>query len=284
MKKFEKYIYLVFIVILIGALSSTITYIVLNNKTNNQNVNNKNENNSDNENNNMDLKNTVKFKNITTSNSKIIETFDIVMNNKKSVFEIEYSSKNDEANAIINIKLPETKQTLMVDLNEHTTFENFNTDYLKNYIKENNFQFIKGEDNKDYLLVVVEAENFSGGPSAYLYAYDDDMNLVTGDVSYDSCSNDEMMAIVYGPTSNETVEEPGKSGYRNNFNLTKKYDDTINVKIEGDKVYYLKADYNAANDEIDGILEERIYTIKNSKWEYKIKNKFKIITSSGATC
>jgi len=136
MKKFEKYIYLVFIVILIGALSSTITYIVFYNKTNNQNVNNKNENNSDNENNNMDLKNTVKFKNITTSNSKIIETFDIVMNNKKSVFEIEYSSKNDEANAIINIKLPEAKQTLMVDLNEHTTFENFNTDYLKNYIKE----------------------------------------------------------------------------------------------------------------------------------------------------
>ena len=190
--------------------------------------------------------------------------------------------------------MPNSNEENLIDLinlknggltSEDSINKNFNENNLKSKITENSFKFIKGVDNLDYLLIVVETDNFSGGPSVFLYAYNDNLKLVTGDVSYDSCSIDkEAMSIVYGITYNETAEEPGKSGYKNNFNLTKEYNNPINVKIEGNNIYYLKADIDYGNIPADGILEERIYTIKNSKWTYKVNNKFKIIDSSGSAC
>ncbi|HBA37695.1 MAG TPA: hypothetical protein DCY94_03145, partial [Firmicutes bacterium] len=63
-----------------------------------------------------------------------------------------------------------------------------------------------------------------------------------------------------------------------------KEDFYLNLKIEDDKIYYLKAKQNITGEEDYGTLEERIYTINNDKLEYTVKNKFKITWIAGQAC
>lgn len=290
MKRIEKYIYIVLIIILVGVLSAGTTYILMDKKSNPE-IKEKDKQ----EENNNSRENTVKLKKMTTNNNKILQTFDIALNGKEDEFEIEYTYEIDgtgEYSAKIKAKLPNSKEENLINLgniDENLTFEKyinkyFNENYLKSIITEDSFLFIKGDDNKNYMLIVVETENYSSEPSAFLYAYDDNMKLVSGDVSYDKCNfNKEAMAIVYGNTYYEASEEPGKSGYENKFNLSKKYENPINVKIEENKIYYLQViDFMDDDDFVS--MEERIYTIKNNKWIYTVKSKFKATGAAGMSC
>ena len=57
------------------------------------------------------------------------------------------------------------------------------------------------------------------------------------------------------------------------------------LKIDNNKIYYrhpvISTDNNAS---YNGILEERIYTINNSKLKYEVINRYKIIDSAGQAC
>ena len=90
MKKLERYIYIALIIILVSIVCTGATYIVMNEKNNNkteikENINQEKDKEKAPE---IDLANSIKFKEIKTINDKIVEYFDVVLNNKKSILNI----------------------------------------------------------------------------------------------------------------------------------------------------------------------------------------------------
>ncbi len=293
MKKLERYIYITLIIILVGIVCTGVTYIAMNEENNAVTKENMEKEKDNEKENSSQLPNSVKFKEMKTVGNTIVGYFDMVLNNKKTVFKIEYTSEAyQDSFVIIKGKLSNSKEAILIDIaeliNNQDMNKSFNENDLKAKITENNFQFIKGEDNKDYMLVMIEAENFSGNPSAYLYAYNDNLELITGDIGNINCGSNkesEAMDIINGETSIEIAEESLKNGYKNNFKFTKEHNNNVNVIIEGNKIYYLKANLVDNNEDNSfGTLEERIYTLKNSKWIYEVKRRFKIVNVAGATC
>jgi len=82
MRKVEKYIYLILGVILVGVISTGVTYILMD-KENNTEIKENDKQEESKKDNNEKLANSVKFKEIKRDNNKILESFDIILNNKK---------------------------------------------------------------------------------------------------------------------------------------------------------------------------------------------------------
>lgn len=237
-----------------------------------------------------EMADSVKVKEIKKAGEKFIETYDVTMNGKKSTFEIEYNYEYETDYANIYAKIKNTKEPISIEVQETDSEkfknDNFTETNLKKKLTEDDFRFFKGEDGKSYLLVIVKTYHFVSGHSDYLYAFDDELKLVEGDIARDECSNDEAMTIRNDASISMSKEEPGKTGYDDTLGIYKNTDRRfyLNLKIVDDKIYYLKSDYTTATEGNYGTIEERIYTIKDSKWTYTIKDKYKITDGAGQMC
>ena len=95
-----------------------------------------------------------------------------------------------------------------------------------------------------------------------------------------------------------TLEDEEKPWYMDDFNACSSPSNCyINVKVEDNKIYYLvpvlidvaeEEEENSDEEDVEevmtyGELEERVYTIRDSKLEYEVVKRYTIIGVSGLT-
>lgn len=294
MKNIERSIYIVIIVILVGVLSCGITYIVMKDKNSTDTEDNLKENNNSSTNNKSEeeestLTDGVKLLRTYQENDKIFQEFEVLLNSKKSKLQLEYSFYEDDTfevhdygvvgsykeNNVIYSNIIrdnyEEKDGEIKITKTRTKDEILNINKIKSNLNENNFQIIKGEDNKNYLLLYpyTNEESPAGNPTVIL-VFNDDLKLISENLMSKSESPDEILRngfTVNNYIGNAPCEvEKSNEVYKDYKNYT---------KIDNNKIYFLYPIINRSNME-SSILEERIYTINNNKLIYKINNTYKI--------
>jgi len=167
----KKIIIYVVIIIVLGSLSGVVTYVLLNDNDKTKIKENNNES--------AIKEDSVKLLSLYNLNDKIIEEFEITLNNKTEVMKIEYTSEfikkdldYEDSYYMISGKFLENKFYL------NKTYDyNFSIDKIKNDFNEKNFIIIKGTDNKSYLLVTTDF-NLSLNNSILLVFNDNLENLL----------------------------------------------------------------------------------------------------------
>jgi len=225
-----------------------------------------------------ELKHQVTLKSIRTSGEKIIEDFEILINDKTQNISVEFS---DEATTTatmngITVYKAESDETNQDDP-KILSGKNFTTSKVENTFNENNFKFVKGTDDKYYLLMVTYDSKMIGY-EYHLYILNDNLEPLTDDLKFGSCGSDKYMTIT------SMLE-----GFILNDESAWYKEDTLNindsdvteyfVKIENDKIHYLKA---APKNNMTA--EERIYTVGNDKLTYTVANKYEIKEGAGLIC
>lgn len=238
----------------------------------------------------------IAFKDIKTTEDRIVERFDLVMNEKPQVFTLEYTFESDDYSASLTGRFGE--YNLFYDSEDGTVTgrpmnvldefkkRTYTESYISSKFNVDNFKFIEGVDGKMYLMVLATTYNCFVGKTVELYIFDDNLNLVQGDVNYNGCQNDMAMTVMTHTVGYEGREEPSKSGYQDTFGVCDNEDYCyVSVKTEGNKINYLKVmEVNVFGDPDYGKMEEREYIISDSKLTYKVKNSFRIITAAGQAC
>lgn len=291
MKKTEKNIYLVIILILVVVISCGITYILTINKNHEETKepvdNDKKEETPNKEE--LILEDGVTLKNTTMNNDTIIQEYEIILNGKKQNIKIIYTYQlNEDGSEMIEGKLNNEKIYSVLTMNEIPNKDAiFDKDIIEKNFNEKNFSLIKGEDNKNYLTIYNYDSNFITPPTVGLYILNDNLDFITeGLVSNDGCNTKENFMTIASPVGYQ-LENNISPWYENTFiNFDNNLNQDINIKIENNQIYYLVVNKRDSNTENNyGNLEERIYTINNNKLNYKIKNNYKIIeVKKGQVC
>ncbi|HBA37696.1 MAG TPA: hypothetical protein DCY94_03150 [Firmicutes bacterium] len=103
-----------------------------------------------------DLKNSVSLASIKLDGNKIVEKFDVAIDGKDKSFEIEYDYIKNEYYGAIRGKVTGIKEKIQFksDDEEIDKFigDNFNESKIHDMIDVDDFRFIKGVDDKTYLL------------------------------------------------------------------------------------------------------------------------------------
>lgn len=152
--------------------------------------------------------------------------------------------------------------------------EPYDTNMINNNFNESNFSFIKGEDDKNYLIIVSSIGESVAGREEKLFVLDENFDFVNNNlVDYAGNAETDGMTIMSTYTS-YVLDNNAYPWYTDNFkicgNLTECY---INVKIDSHKIYYLVPVYE--NNKLIN-LQERVYTINDAKFEYEVLNDFAI--------
>lgn len=287
MKKIEKYIYIILIIILVGVIASTTTYILTkDNKT------------EEKENKPIEKEpakvDGVKLSKVYNLDDKIIEEFEVTLNGKTTSIKLPFVhevSEGDNFMEVHNITATLNSNNLYHhEIYNYTEKEEnkFDINNIKNRFNEKNFIIIRGTDNKNYLAVIpyinTDYENTE------LFLFNDNLEQIKGNFNlYGICgSNDNM--IILSRTTHYILENDITPNYKNNFNVDIPIpngfsNNNLNIKIENNNIYYLAPILREQLEEGDmGTLEERVYTINNNKLEYKIINKYKIVNGAGQVC
>lgn len=278
MKKVERYIYIILIVILVGILSAGTTYIIIKNNDKTEIKENSNQNEESTKQDGVKLLKTYNL------NDKIIEEFEITLNGKTNNMKIEfdYDEDTEELNThTLSYLGGKLNDNLVLSYIEEDTTKNnlFNISKVKEKFNENNFKIIKGIDNKSYLLLITNTAYVTMHESILLI-FNDNLEQIKGDFEGYSCnSNKEENMVVFTTTSGYKPKNGAPIYYEDGFNLNyhipSAYGEVgVNVKIENNKIYYLIPIFNWDINE-EGILEEREYTLNNNKYEYKVINTYK---------
>lgn len=117
-----------------------------------------------------------------------------------------------------------------------------------------------------------------------LLIFNDELKQIKGnfDGFFGSCSKSENM-IISSTQAGYSLENNIKPYYENEFNIDLEYYLEIYVKVENNIIYYLAHLYDENN--VNGIVEEREYTINNDKLEYKVIKTYKIVeVIAGQVC
>ena len=262
----------VIITILLMIISSGATYIVMQNLNSNNEITKDNENKANKDNQTEDKETNVKkdgVKLVATKNSNgnITESFEVTLNGQKHTFNIEFIYEADttyETPGHILKGIYNDKELYYSSINKDSTkSEYFNITKIREHFNENNFIILKGEDNKNYLALVVNKY-----PDTLMYLFDENLEQIT-DVSLNKKEYNTFIITEFY-NSVISVENEQDIWYPNNYNLQYNEDKAkSNVKIDNNAIYYLVTN---SNNEV----EERIYTINNNKLEYKLNNKYKI--------
>jgi len=265
----KKYIPYILICMLLIIISSGITYLVMDKNYENKTVIEKNKNNKDSDKN-ENLKDKITLIETKKNNNKIIQEYEIVLNNQKNNLKVEYEYKKLDETAwnVVSAKISEN-QYISFDITSETEF---NKEKINDKFNEKNFQIIKGEDNKNYLGIVTLMDN-----AGYLYIYNDKLEILDGN-SNDAYKIEKGFTIhPFTNTPCKFIEDPT---YKNNLNF-KVYDqliDKLHLKIEENKIYYLATVTDSDENNYNNYyLEERVYKINNNKIKYEVLNKYKII-------
>lgn len=292
MKRIERYIYIVLIVILIGIICSVATYMIIKNNTKQDLKENNNEGNKE-----LIVKeDSIKLNKIYNLNDKIVEEFEILLNGKKQTMNIVFNYEAeenilDDENDIKKVQYVKgqmnNKEFFYQVFNKNSFNEEmFSVNYIKSEFNENNFKIVKGKDNKNYLIIV--PNNTSEYYDIELFIFNDNLEQITNSFNGYSgiCDKKENMIIMSRSTHLE-LENNVNPWYKNTFSVNFKEGTNkgLGVKIENNKIYYLNPIIKSEIELNDvGILEEREYVLNNNKLEYKVNKTFKIINGTGQFC
>ena len=273
MKRIERSIYIVIIIILGAVIVSTITYIVMTNKDDKK-INNT-ENNIEN-NDNEKLSDKIEFKSVKEENNKIIETYNMVLNGKSKDLIIEYSL--DESQNYFVGKNKDTELYLEV-INDLDQVDEIKRNLLKRNFQEDDFYFIKDSDNKTYLGIAAKDSN----EQVRLTILNDELQVINknfNSLGGESGSSLDYSMILYGGKSSFKLTDGTWAGYDLQNDCPVYLEDChVMLKIIDNKIYYLVP---VIKSEEESYIEERIYTINNSKMEYKVNNKYDIMSIVGS--
>lgn len=290
MKKIERYIYIAVIIVLISVILAGTTYILVkdNNKTDLKENNNQTETDNNQENKEpVTKKDNVKLSKVYNLNDKIVEEFEITLNNStqimKVVFEFEEPTNDNYVvtGRFNNILILNNEQYNKEKLKKE---DYYSINAIKKDFNENNFQIIKGKDNKNYLLIKTNKNN------GKIYIFNDNLEIISKNIEdsydYDSIEdNNHDYFYQYQDSSgiNIVEEVEGLSWYGQENNCDECTPSYNIFKVEDNKIYYLALripqDWYTTYEEmgISGYgskIEERIYTINNNKLEYKVINTY----------
>lgn len=256
MKKRNSVLVLLLIIAAVAILSSGITYLVM--KGHDQN--------EESDRTDKKLVDGINFLTITDQKDKIVESFEITLNGKTKTFEAEFSHELDNSYEVEEniIKGNFNKATLYERVKRDGTFTK---EEIKNNFNEKNFQIIGGVDGKKYLLVESMNNLNNGQNTSTLLVYNDELELISDDLilqsersDYDQFKGFVVDGFFYdSPCDTEQIPL-----YSNKF-----------TKVENDKIYFLLPKLTI-NTDYEGILEERVYTIKDDKLQYSLVATHKI--------
>lgn len=238
---------------------------------------------------NVNVDDSVTLKETRVENDSIIQEYSVVLNGKENMLIMRYNfeppiEENGNYEIIRGSFNTNTLYYKEEPINSNL-YNDFNVERINNSFNEDNFRLIKGSDNKNYLLVIVY--NFYSrylNNGVDLYIFNDDLELVHGELNnYTGCES-SVMTIKSGVTS-LILEDDTSPWYTDVYQICDSEDNCqINVKIENNQIYYLMPvlDYHLENGY--GLLEERVYTINNNELEYEVINTYTIVNGYGQIC
>lgn len=286
----KKYIPYIIITILLIVIAIGATYIIMDHKKdNNVTENNNQENNTQNNPSNKTDKNEetkkedkVAFKSIKEIDNTIVEEFEITLNGKTKSFKIKYILEEEKELGNNYVLITGTFNNDKIYYSENDS-HSFKLNEIKEKINEDNFKFIKGSDNKSYLLVQTSYDGMDVFDTSELYVYNDELELISknllGDKSPDYDIHHGFIIDSFSgniPCGFENNSNPLYSRTFKNVNLDvdgHTYDKQY-IKIEDNKIYYQVPQIDP--NDFTGYIEERVYTINNNKFEYKVIKTIKI--------
>lgn len=215
-----------------------------------------------------------------------VQKYQIIVNGIEKILEIEFLNNSDENVFSITGKF---NGVTLYYCYQQSDKENIvvNKNMINNGFNENNFDFIKGENGKSYILIHSNISDDGTGEEDKLYILNDSLEFIDNDlVDYAGNSDTYGMSIMSTYISYK-LEDNAYPWYADNFKAcTNPSNCNIDLKIEDNKIYYLVPVLNTALEEANednkeatdyGKLEERVYTINDNKLIYKVTNVYKIV-------
>ena len=270
----------IIITILLIIIAVGITYIIMNNQNNEEITEPSNNDNNQEENNNNEeptLEDNITLKNTTMNNDTIIEEYEIILNGKKSNININYTYDECRENLICISGNYNNYEFYYDEIWKNDSDNSFTIQAIDQSFNENNFEIIRGDDNKNYLLI------FANSPyTALLYVFNDQLNIVNDGIEspnwYEGDNGDGF--VLYSFVNMPILENKQDIWYDDVYGIG---EDNIYIKVENNKIYYLTpnisyydAYINNNNENYEIKLEERVYTINNNKFTYEVINTYNI--------
>ena len=212
--------------------------------------------------------------------NNIIQEYEIILNDKKNTINISYTASTCRDDTICisgNYNNYEFYYDEIYNENNSFTIETINQSF-----NENNFNIIKGTDNKNYLLV------FADNPyTAFIYIFNDQLNIVNDGIEsanwYDSDNGDGFVITSF--VNIPVLENQENIWYEDTYNTN---NNNIYVKVENNKIYYLTPNISYYEEYLNHVydenykveVEERVYTINNNKLTYEVINTYQVLEVS----
>lgn len=222
-------------------------------------------------------------------NGSFIQEYEIIINGITKRLEIEFLYR-DNSDLMLQSLTGEFSGSTLYAYYEYYGLEGevneavyqdghpYDINMINSSFNEENFDFIKGEDEKSYLVIHTNIYSDGSGEEDKLYILNETLEFVSNDlVDYEGNSDTLGFTIMSTYTSYTLDEYPW---YSDTFNACSVPANCyINVKIEDNKIYYLVP--VLSDKKTDNVLEERVYTISDSKLEYEVIKRYNIIEIKG---
>ena len=242
--------------------------------------------------------NSIKLVETKKIDESFVQVYNIVINNKERVFEVEFLYRNQEDLKELSLLGDYNGATLYAYYEKYKDEATIDVNMITSSFNENNFSFISGRDGESYLLIHTNIYSDGTGEEDKLFILNENLEFVDNDlVDYSGSSKTQGMTIMSTYTG-YILEGDEYPWYTDNFNAcTTPSNCYIDIKIEDNKIYYLtpvlkevssleeEKDDEAEEDELTeyGELEERVYTIHDGNLEYEVIKRYKIVGITGQT-
>ncbi len=202
----------------------------------------------------------IKFLETKEKDGKLIQEYELIMNNKKKNIEVVFE-KNKEGNSIIGTLNGVKVYNFVGDIDETVNLADID-------LSSSDFKFIKGVDNKEYLLVVRKFKHFVGKSYELVVMNENLTQIKNENLSYSGCDAEDAFTILT-TFFDFDFEDKKSSRFKDEFGVCKDDDCLVNLKIDDNKItYYQIVEYGMEPLKV----QKREYTIKNDKLEYIIIN------------
>lgn len=263
MRRFEKYVYVILVILIVGMVSGASTYYFMHKNVTADVKDNKTEEKQE-EKLNEKTEDGVKFLEVRKNGDEYKEVFEVVLNGKKNelVFDLKLSDYFEETKLVSAHYNDKIISEIFAD-----KAENIDT-VIHEKVKENfnnkRFKIITGEDNKKYLMIF---SNKYDGYVLKMYILNDELEIING----------KGFPIGEAWGEFEDKKMPWFNDQADYYNNIYGYSISGNImtKIENNKIKVLISPENYCDTSENGILEEREYTIKNNILTYKKLNEYK---------
>ena len=227
-----------------------------------------------------------------------VQTYNIVLNGKEKILEVEFLYRNNEALEQQSLTGEYSGATVYAYYeNYEDAADGFDENMIASTFNDNNFRFISGVNGESYLIIHTNIYDDGAGEEDKLFILNDNLEFISNDlVDYAGSSDAQGMTIMSTYTS-YTLENDEYPWYTDSFNACATPSNCyIDVKIEDNQIYYLVPVLNTVseeaneddeenNDEVTdyGELEERSYRIRDGELTYEVVQRYKITDVNGLT-